>query len=589
MLASSPTALARYGRLALWPLGAAFGLLTLAIARHNPAASLGGGSTLGGVAELAGGWGLIASGLLFWGARPRNRSGPLLVAAGMVWFLPEWANPGIGSQVAFVLGLIGLGAAGPFVAHAVLAYPTGTLPSALERAVLLFGYAGAVLVLGVLPTLVFDPSQQGCSQCPGNPLLLHGDLGLYGDFNRWGVRVGLGWAIMLAGLAALRLLRSSRTALPVIAAVVLPAAAYLALVAWNFAYSLRSGLLTNDSFSQRLWRFEAGTLVLVGFGVVWGLLRARRARSSVAQLVVELERSPELEGLQGALARALGDPTLELLYNRGTSGGYVDAAGRPVELDPGPGRHATPLLRGEAQIAAVVHDARLLDEPGLLQEVIAAARLGVEKEQLQAEVRAQLEELRASRARIVEAGDAERRRLERNLHDGAQQRLVGLALALGLIRSRVRDGDAAVSATIERAEQELRQALADLREFAHGVHPAVLSDEGLAAAVESLVERSEFPISVTSMPKERLRSSVETAAYFVIAQALERSDGVAFVGVAREDGRLVINIKRASVADNADFEARLSEIADRVGALNGTVHVRRPGGELLISAEIPCK
>ena len=155
----------------------------------------------------------------------------------------------------------------------------------------------------------------------------------------------------------------------------------------------------------------------------------------------------------------------------------------------------------------------------MIEEVASAARLALENERLQAEARAQLEDLRSSRARIIEAGDAERRRLERDLHDGAQQRLVGLSLALRLVRREL-GADRQLVARLDEAEAELAPAVAELRELAHGIHPAVLSDEGLAAAVEALAEDAP-----ASHRRDCRRSGslapVETAAYLVVAEARE--------------------------------------------------------------------
>jgi signal transduction histidine kinase len=160
----------------------------------------------------------------------------------------------------------------------------------------------------------------------------------------------------------------------------------------------------------------------------------------------------------------------------------------------------------------------LLDNPELVEEVASAARLALENERLQAEVRAQLEDLRASRARIIEAGDAERRRLERDLHDGAQQRLVGLTLALRLLRAQLGpDQDQQLTARLDEAEAELRRAVTELRGLAHGIHPAVLSDEGLAAALEALAEGTLAPLRIAAVPQERFPPAVETAAYMVVA------------------------------------------------------------------------
>jgi signal transduction histidine kinase len=572
--------LGRYGRLALALAALAFGLLTLGRARHAPGGSLAHVSTLGAIAELAPGWGLAAAGLVFWERHRGNRFGPLVVAAGFAWFLPEWRNPGVGTAVGFTVGLLGAAACAPLLGHAALAYPTGRLRSLLERATVAVAYAGALLLLGVLPTTVFDPRATGCFQCSRNLALVDGDAGLHASFEHYGPRIGIGWLAALGLLLAWRLARASRAGALLAAPVVVPAVAYLGLVLWDFQHSLATDVIGNDSFDVRTWRLEALCLVLVALGVGWGLYRERRARGAVAELVVELGRAPRPGALRDALAEALGDPSLEVAYRRQGSEVYVNAAGLPVEATPGPGQSVTPLLRGDTPVAALVHDARLSDQPGMVEEVVSAARLALQNEQLQAEVRAQLEDLRASRTRIVEAADAERRRLERDLHDGAQQRIVGLSLALQLLRNQLgRDPDPLLETRIDTAQEKLRQSLAALRELAHGIYPAVLGDEGLAAAVEVLAEQAEVPIRFEALTENRFQAAVENAAYFTVAEAIKDA-AEASISIEQEDGRLVVRVRSSPNGAEPD---RL-EIADRVGALDGSVTVL--DGE--IRAEIPC-
>jgi signal transduction histidine kinase len=230
----------------------------------------------------------------------------------------------------------------------------------------------------------------------------------------------------------------------------------------------------------------------------------------------------------------------------------------------------------------LLHRSDLVDNLELVEEVASAARLALENERLQAEVRAQLEDLRSSRARIIEAGDAERRRLERDLHDGAQQRLVGLSLALRLLRGQFgTDRDQLLAARLDETEAELRQAVAELRELAHGIHPAALSDEGLAAAVEALAEGAPAPLRIAALPQERFPPSVETAAYLVIAEAAKA--GAARVSATRRDGALVVEVEAQAEPD------QLVELEDRVGALDGHLGVEEmSSGGVRIRAEIPC-
>jgi signal transduction histidine kinase len=235
--------------------------------------------------------------------------------------------------------------------------------------------------------------------------------------------------------------------------------------------------------------------------------------------------------------------------------------------------------------------AELLDDLGLLEEVGAAAGLALDHERLQAQARARLEQLRASRARTVEAGDAERRRLERDLHDGAQQRLVVLSFALRLLRAEV-GGDAA--AQVDAATAELRDALDELRELARGLHPAVLSDHGLRAAVEMLAARAPVPVEIVEVPDERLPEAVEAAAYYLIAEALTNvakyaQASAVRISVAAREARLAVEVSDDGVGGaDAAGGSGLRGLADRVEALSGSLEVVSPaGGGTSLRAEIP--
>ena len=575
--------LARNGWIALVSLAVGLGILTLVVERQHPVNSFGGTSTLAGIAELAAGWSLVAAGLLFRARHRTNRFGILLVAAGLAWFLPELSNPRVGAALGFTVGLVGFVACVPLVAHAALAYPMGKLRSRLEVVVVAFSYAGAILLLGLLPMAVFDPKATGCFQCPPNLVLVTSDDGLFDTFNRYGLRAGICWLAAVGVLLLWRLFRSSHAAAAVFP-VLVPATAYLALVAWDFQHALARGILGNDSLDQRLWRYEAAALAAFALGVGLTLLRERQARASVARYVVELGQMPRPGAVRDALAEALGDPALELAYRRPETGIYVDAAGRPTEVDSSPGRAVTPIVRGETPIAVLVHDERLLDQFGLVEEVLTAARLAVENEQLQAEVRARLEELRASRARIVDAGDAERRRLERDLHDGAQQSLLALSYDLRLARTAPAVGDSELAALLASASDEAQGALDQLRDLAHGIYPAALTEAGLAAALATLADVAPLPVELGDVSQERYAAPVETAAYVTAAEAVEDAAerGATFLGITvyRDGERLLVKVHD----DGAKRSSELVHLADRIGALGGTLDA----GPRTLRAEIPC-
>jgi signal transduction histidine kinase len=289
----------------------------------------------------------------------------------------------------------------------------------------------------------------------------------------------------------------------------------------------------------------------------------------------------------------LEDTGLELAYPVGEPPRHVRADGQPADVEPGPGQQVTPLVRGGRTVAMLRHQAGLLDDPGMVSEVAAAARLGMENEWLQAEVLAQLEDLRAAQARIVASGDAERRRLERDLHDGAQQQLVALGLALRLTRPQPGSAAAArLVALIGQADRDLRLAIGELRELAHGIYPAVLAEEGLAAAVEALTEASPVPVTLGRPTQQRLPPPVEAAGYFLIAEATHLAAQAGATGVTMEaeqaDDRLIVTIA-ADGASGRELAPGLSDVSDRVGAMGGQLRVEDTAdGAVSIRAEIPC-
>jgi signal transduction histidine kinase len=565
--------------LVLVALGLVLGIGSVAAGRAHPGWWFAGEGGAASALELVAGLALIVAGAVAWRRRPASSFGPLLSVAGLAWFLPEWNNPDIGSSLLFTAGLA-LATTGPaLVVHAALGYPGGRLRSHAERGAVGLMYLASLGMLGVLPALVLDPASQGCAECPQNLLLVSDHGGLAESAQRLGLRLGAVSAVLILALAAWRLARASVAERRLVAPVLVPACIYLFAVAWGFQHGVNRGFLSNDSFELVLWIVQAAALSLLAAGARWEWVRARRTRSALAALVVELERSPAPGGLRAALAGRLRDPSLELLH-RLWDGRLIGAAGLPRA--PRADQEITPLVSGGRTLAVVAHRQGLFDDPGLGEEVVSAARLALDNERLQAELRAQLEELRASRARIVEAGDKERRRLERDLHDGAQQRLVALSLSIGLAIAQRGGRDP----KLRRAQEEVSELLAELRELAHGLYPAVLAEEGLAAAVDTLAERSGVSLRLDGpLPEERLDAPIETAAYLLIRE-MTRDDGRRWtsIGTAYDAGQLVLE-----VTGDGEPPAELVNLEDRVGAVGGLLRLERTGeGGIRLRAELPC-
>ena len=323
------------------------------------------------------------------------------------------------------------------------------------------------------------------------------------------------------------------------------------------------------------------------------VVRSRLARAGLAELFRELRR---MRGgaLQDALARTLGDPALVVARRLPDDDAYVDGNGDRVELPPtGGDRAVAPIERDGLEVAVLIYDAALDEDPELVDAVCAAAALALENEHLHLESQAHLAELQASRQRIVAAGDAERRRLERNLHDGAQQRLVALALQLRLIQAGIRRDPSSADALIDTASEQLAQSLKELRELARGIHPAVLA-HGLDAALESLAGRSTVPTAVFSDAPERLAQEVELALYFVACEALANvakysQATTASVRLSRAPRGVAIEIADNGIGGaDRTVGTGLRGLADRVEAIGGSLLVTSPAGAgTVVTAEIP--
>jgi signal transduction histidine kinase len=334
------------------------------------------------------------------------------------------------------------------------------------------------------------------------------------------------------------------------------------------------------------------TTLPAGFAV--GLMRSRLGRSRVGDLVVELGEAQAPGRARDTLADILRDPSLRIAYRRPDSADYVDETGRPISIDA-TAQAVTPIERGGEQIAALLHDPALSGDLDLLRSAVAATRLAVENERLAAEVRAQLEGVRASRVRIVEAGDTERRRVERNLHDGAQQRLLMLSLGMRRLRDRLPDGtDSTVRSQLDDLVDQLQGGIDELRELARGIHPAILSERGIAGAVASLADRSTVPVTIEHAPEERFPDPVEATVYFVVAESLANvakysSAGRARVSITTTNGTMEVEVVDDGLggADPARGSG-LRGLTDRVEAIGGRLTVESPSGAgTTVRAEVP--
>jgi signal transduction histidine kinase len=483
---------------------------------------LAAGDALVGLAFL--GLGMVA-----WQRRPSSRSGLLMVATGFAWFAGSFAGAALFLH------------RGPLV-HLLVGYPQGRLRSRLEQLVVAAAYV---------------------------------DGAAYGLARQDGVTIALLLAIVVTVLVGyLRaggLERRARAA-----ALVTASAVALVLGLGAIARVVNAG-----TDATGLWVYQA-VLVLVAVGLFADLLWGRWTQAAITGLVVDLGEPDQAGTLQVKLARAVGDPSLVVAYRLPDTDGYVDEAGRPVALPaPGASRTVTYLHQDGEQIGALVHDAAVLDDPDLVDAVAAAAGIAVANARLQADVRARVSEVEVSRRRIVEAGDAERRRLERELREGAERRL---AHVTDLLADR--------GTSVADLQRQLEAARAALTEFGRGVHPRTLTEAGLAVALAELSARCPVPVQVT-VP-ERLEPAVEAAVYYLCAEALTNvakyaQASQAGIAVRRQAEMVVVEVWDDGIggADPAGGSG-LRGLADRVEALQGRLRVESPQGEgTRLLAEIP--
>jgi signal transduction histidine kinase len=295
------------------------------------------------------------------------------------------------------------------------------------------------------------------------------------------------------------------------------------------------------------------------------------------------------------LAASLGDHSVNVVYWLPDREAFVDESGRRVEMpEPGSGRAWTAVEQDGRRVAAIVHDVALDTSPELVHAAAAASSLAIDNERLKADLRARLEELRVSRLRIVEAADESRRRIERDLHDGAQQQLVSLSLQLRVLKARLKE-DSELARLVDQLSAQLMQALEELRELARGIHPAVLTDHGLGPAIAALASRMPIAVEDAIDVEGRLPAPVEAAAYFVVAEALTNvvkysQAEVAEVDIHRAGDELVVTVSDDGVGGaTVGRGSGLRGLQDRVAAVGGTLALHSPPGEgTRLQARIPC-
>jgi signal transduction histidine kinase len=538
--------------------------------------------------EIAAGLGLITAGGLAMLNQHRARVGALAVAAGIVWLATDWVAWDGGPLFARSLAMVAVPLLLPVLLHLGAAYPSGHLSGRLVRRTVAAVYVVACAV-SLIWALVRDPfHERYCwSNCTGNSFLVHADADLARTVTTWWRGFMVIVALALAVSCMWRLALATPVTRRALAPILVP------LAATGVVQLIYTVALLNDPAESTarqpfpaLFAARAATLIILAAGIAVAIARDLRRRRAVAGLADELGAAPEPGSLRAALRRSLGDDGLDVYYWLPGRGGYVDAAGNEVQPRLQAEQMITPVVRDGERVAAVVHDRTLATMDDLERDITASSRLAIDNERLVAQSMAQIADLRASRARIIEAADDSRRRLERDLHDGAQQRMLALSYALQLALADAQAAsDVRLTNVLQAATDETSRALEALRDLAHGIYPVILADAGMTPALGAFADTVPIHVELNTVP-QRLDSEVEIAAYVTITTCVEaaaqrsaESASVTFTVVANE---LVLTID----ADCTDFlPEELLPVRDRVGSLGGRVDIA--GSRL--TAVLPCE
>jgi signal transduction histidine kinase len=535
----------------------------------------------------------ITIGLYWWVRRPASRFGPLLVAFGLMawvvsWESSDWALP-------FDVAVLLEGPAFWLTFYLFLAFPMGRLEPAAAR--WLMGALALAVAAFFLPWALFSPVIAGggpltrCApNCPENVLQLGTAPRLVEVAGKAETYAALAITAVALVIYVLRLRAASVPRRRALTAVAVTSLLFLpAYFVFNFsAWILHLDQATLDTLAWGI----VGARVLLPLGFLIALLQAERFAARALQSLLErLASRPTPEGWREAIAKALDDGALRLGFYDADTERFRESDGeRLVHPSAGTGRAWVPVDRDGQPVAAMVIDETLAEDPELVRAAASATLLAVENGALEGE-------LRASRERILEAGNAERRRIERDLHDSAQQRLVALRIHLAIAAEQLDPAEA--PQMLERLGAEVDEAIDELRAVAHGVYPQVLADFGVGAALAMVARHSPIPVRIRGEWLRRESEAVEATVYFCCQECLQNAAKHAGAGASaaiclgQDDGHVTFSVEDDGAGfDPASVErgAGLTNLADRVAAVGGTLQIdARPGRGTRVSAEIPAQ
>jgi signal transduction histidine kinase len=573
--------------------------VTINVLRAGGPVSLAGPSVAAEALEVAAGVALILAG----GIAGRHRNRWLLPAAGACWLVAEWANPAGPGAVAFTAGLVTVMTSLPLVLACRWRRLSGTstspasgpagaraslvLPVLLGLAVLL-ATAGAMAGGGV-SAIAASPSDAGCTDCPRDLIALAHDTGLSAAMTTLGAQLSIAAAVVAAAWLAVQAVAVARRrgpSTPPSGLAADAAAVAFALASAGGAIVLIAGGPGDPATYG--WRSVADVCLLgLAAAVAWPALRAAHAMRLAARAAIVMA-DDQADGAAGALGAALNDADLRVAYPM-ADGTWRDHHGQSVIL---PRRNMTIVTEAGENIAALIHGSAVRIDNAAVTGAVSAARILLDAERLEAGARARVNDLRSARTQVVDSADAARTRLERDLHDGAQQRLVALRYALGLARTHAaRDPSAALVAGLDGADAAAERALVELRELAHGISTAALGVEGLAGAVRSVAEQARARVTITELLAERLPGTVERAAYRFVTDMVREADRISGPGLSiairRPADDVVIQLDYEGVMPTQDWPA--AHVTDRVAAAGGLLHRADgdDGSQLIVM--LPCE
>jgi signal transduction histidine kinase len=562
----------------------ALGVPMVRLAASYPDTALGGGAPWQIALQAAAAASAVTAGAALAVHRATALCGTLLTLAGPAIVITATPAAPARPALLFTIVLAGAALAPALLGAAALTCPVGPL-SRWHRLAAAVGITAAGLVSGLLPATLFDPQASGCFTCPANLAEVHAAPDPRASLIRWGLALTVGTGTGIAFLAAWRWLRAPRIVRLVNAPVAVGGASVALLSSAAAGHALAQPVPVIDAPSRAIWLTQCAIVVLMAGGVAATALRTRRLASQIAAQV--LAATPDAAALQHSLAKSIDDPGLALVFPR-DDGTFIDAAGQPADAS-GAGLAVATARRASRTIAEVRYRAELAGAQQLLGPAVRSAGLALEHVAAQARLRAELADLAASRRRIIEDGDAERRRLERDLHDGAQQRLIGLQLFMQLAAG---DASGAQAETYHEARRIVSTALADLRDLAHGIHPAALTDDGLVTGLRMLANRSPVPLSIGGTAPIARSAVAEAAAYRLVAYTVHTarqldSGPVIRAAVDGDEAILRVRIEADGIGGKQAAEI-MARASDRVAAANGSAAVETTAARTTITAVFPC-